>query len=363
MRSRLERIGSFRTSWFVAAFQPGRHGRAAILTVSRIQSNATGSCKVSAMITKVTFEETEASDSYYKAGLRYRGRVKLSSADGSAMKSQTLYVTEEYDTVIKERVYETDEKGEVSFTLDTTPWSGHTVYLKASYQKKKPERVFGILNPYSADAHKTLSPFNSATNSFIKVQPLDHDLTCDQEHPIEIDYLMRSSEMITQEDTLDLHYLVVALGNLVLYGVKKISTNRNSVMMGTIEVLFPVTVNLAPRAHILAYVLLGNGQIVADTEMFGVSKCFNNKVTLEFADKQISPGSQSTLHINAQPGSLCSVRSVDEGVLLLRPESDISSDVVYSLLAQKRRYGYPYRVREDNPICMHQAIFSTFLGS
>lgn len=76
------------------------------------------------------------------------------------------------------------------------------------YQKNKPERVFGILNPYCVDARQTLNPFNSATNSFIKVQPMDHILSCDQGHPIEIDYLIRSSEVMNQEDTLDLHYMV-----------------------------------------------------------------------------------------------------------------------------------------------------------
>ncbi|XP_040217684.1 alpha-2-macroglobulin-like protein 1 [Rana temporaria] len=318
-----------------------------------IQSNATSSCKVSAMITKVTFEETEASNYYYKAGLRYKGKLKLVGADGSPMKSQALYVTEKYDTEIKEHVYMTDEKGEVCFSLDTKPWNGHPVYLTASYQKKKPKRVFGILNPYSVDAHLTLNSFNSATNSFIKVQPSDHVLICGQKNTIEIDYLIRTSEMMTQDDTLDFHYVAVAKGKLVLNGEKKISINRSSVMIGTLEIHLPVDANLSPMAHILAYVLPGNGQIVADTEVFHINKCFNHKVTLAFSDKEVSPNSQSTLHVKAQPGSLCSVRSVDKGVMFLRPESDISSDAVYSLLARRRRYGYPNRVREDNPVCFH----------
>ncbi|XP_072279934.1 alpha-2-macroglobulin-like protein 1 [Pyxicephalus adspersus] len=321
-----------------------------------IQFNATSSCQVSAMIAKVTFEETESSDSYYKTGLRYKGRLKLINSDGSPIKSQSLYMTEKYDTVIKEHVYETDEKGEVNFSLDTGPWNGHQVFLVASYQKTKSERVHGVLNPYFVDAHRTLSPFNSATNSFIKVQPSDYILTSDQEHAIEIDYFIRGSELITQEDSLDLHYVVVARGNIVMKGEKKISANKNSVMMGTMEILLPVTAKLATLAYILAYVLLGNRQIAADTEMFHVSKSFSNKVTLEFSPKEVSPDSHTTLYVNAQPGSLCSVRSVDEGVLLLKPDSEISSDLVFSLLAQRRRYGYPYRVWEDNPICMHSTF-------
>lgn len=37
---------------------------------------------------------------------------------------------------------------------------------------------------------------------------MDHILSCDQGHPIEIDYLIGSSEVMNQEDTLDLHYMV-----------------------------------------------------------------------------------------------------------------------------------------------------------
>lgn len=49
-------------------------------------------------------------------------------------------------------------------------------------------------------------------------------------------------------------------------------------MMGTMELLLPVTADYAPMTQILAYILPGNGQIIADTEMFHVTKCFKNKV-------------------------------------------------------------------------------------
>lgn len=49
-------------------------------------------------------------------------------------------------------------------------------------------------------------------------------------------------------------------------------------MMGTMELLLPVTADHAPMTQILAYILPGNGQIIADTEMFHVTKCFKNKV-------------------------------------------------------------------------------------
>ncbi|XP_056385112.1 alpha-2-macroglobulin-like protein 1 isoform X2 [Hyla sarda] len=315
------------------------------------EMNATGSCRISAKIASVTFDDTALSDSYYKTGLRYKAKMILESADGSPMKSQTLYLTEEYDKTIKEHVYETNEDGEVYFTLNTRPWNGHSVYLTATYQKKKPERTYGELNPYAADAYRTLQPFTTITQSFLKVQPLDRSLSCEKMHEIEIDYIIRRSEVLSQEDSLEIHYMVMAKGNLQLHGKIEVHNDKISVMMGTAILPLNVTAEISPLASIFAYAILSNGKIAADSERFPVEKCFNNKVTVDFSKEEASPGSAVTLHVNAEPGSLCSVRAVDEGVLFLRPEADISCDTVYSFVSRRNQYGYPYRVQEEEPIC------------
>lgn len=322
--------------------------------------NGTGSCRISAKIASVAFDDTEMSDSYYKTGLRYKAKMILESADGSPMKSQTLYLTEKYDKTIKEHVYETNEDGEASFTLNTRPWNGYTVYLTASYQKNKPERTYGELNPYYIDAYLTLQPFTTITKSFIKVQPLDHPLSCEKVHQIEIDYIIRSSEVLSEEDSLDLHYVVVSRGNLVLNGQINVKKAKNSVMMGTAILPLNVTAEISPLASIFAYAILSNGKIAADTEKFPVVKCFNNKVTVDFTKKEASPGSAVTLHVNADPGSLCSVRAVDEGVLVLRPEADITRDAVYNFISRRNQFGYPYRVQEEDPICWKPRLSFSF---
>ncbi|KAM4030487.1 alpha-2-macroglobulin-like protein 1 [Anomaloglossus baeobatrachus] len=321
-----------------------------------IEMTGTSSCPISAMIATVTFDDKELMDSYYKMGLRYKTKMLLESADGSPIKSETLYLTEKYGTTVKEHEYTTNEKGEAYITMNTRPWNGNTVYLTATYKKEKLERTYGELNPYYVDAFRILRPFTTITNSFLKVQPLDSPLTCGKVHEIEIDYIIRSSELLSKEDKLEIHYVVVARGNLVLNGKINVKMEETSVMMGTVILPLNVPAEISPSAQILAFTILGNGRIAADTEKFPVVKCFNNKVTLDFSKKEALPGSDVTLHVSADPGSLCSVTAVDAGALLLRPEAVISEDRVYSFVARRNQFGYPYRVHEEDPICWKPPI-------
>lgn len=45
---------------------------------------------------------------------------------------------------------------------------------------------------------------------------------------------------------------------------------------------------------------------------------------LGFSDTVALPGSAVHLHLQAAPRSLCSIRAVDQSVLLLRPEAELS---------------------------------------
>ncbi|XP_066457150.1 alpha-2-macroglobulin-like protein 1 [Eleutherodactylus coqui] len=314
-----------------------------------IEINATASCGISANMATVTFD-ADMSDTYYKTGLKYKSKMILKSAAGKPMKS-TLYLTEKYGMTTKEHVYMTNEDGEAYFTLDTKKWNGLPVDLTATYQKKKPERNFDGLNPYVVDAQRTLQPFTTITKSFLKVQPIDHLLSCEQEHLIEIDYILRNSEMLPEQDNIEINYVFMSKGNLMWNGKMNVKMDNSSVTIGTAVLPLNATANHAPILSIFVYAILSNGKIAADTQRFSIAKCFNNKVTMDFSEQKASPGSSVTLSIKAEPGSLCSVRAVDEGVLLLRPESEISRDMVYNFVSRRNEYGYPYRVQEEDNLC------------
>lgn len=52
------------------------------------------------------------------------------------------------------------------------------------------------------------------------------------------------------------------------------------------------------------------------------------QVSLRFSSLQELPAEKTTLSLKADPGSLCSVRAVDQSVLLLQPEEELTTDSV-----------------------------------
>ncbi len=49
------------------------------------------------------------------------------------------------------------------------------------------------------------------------------------------------------------------------------------------------------------------------------------QVSLKFSSRTALPGEKTSLNLEASPGSLCSVRAIDQSVLLLRPEAELDA--------------------------------------
>lgn len=147
---------------------------------------------------------------------------------------------------------------------------------------------------------------------------------------------------------------------------------------GAFNVTLPIDL-ISSMATLFVYIAFPEGQVAADTLRLKVSSCFRNRVSsaqniggqvgwrvaddlqtgsryaaesnnpsfpfpssqclqspflllfqvkLSFSDAVALPGSAVRLHLQAAPGSLCSIRAVDKSVLLLRPEAELSRDSV-----------------------------------
>lgn len=120
--------------------------------------------------------------------------------------------------------------------------------------------------------------------------------------------------------------------------------------------------SLAPVAQVVVYSLMASGEAVADSQDFPVQLCLNNKVqrepeeppgggvvgqtgltlvslqvSLKFSSLQELPAAKTTLSLKAHPGSLCSVRAIDQSVLLLQAEEELTANSVrFSALALRR---------------------------
>ncbi|KFP34148.1 Alpha-2-macroglobulin-like 1, partial [Colius striatus] len=109
---------------------------------------------------------------------------------------------------------------------------------------------------------------------------------------------------------------------------------------GVFNVTLPIDL-ISPMATLFVYTAFPEGQVAADTFSLKVSKCFRNHVKLGFSDTVALPGSAVRLHLQAAPGSLCSIRAVDQSVLLVRPEAELSRDSVRTISPLTyNRYSY-----------------------
>uniref|UniRef100_A0A4W5PDZ6 Alpha-2-macroglobulin-like protein 1 n=1 Tax=Hucho hucho TaxID=62062 RepID=A0A4W5PDZ6_9TELE len=81
------------------------------------------------------------------------------------------------------------------------------------------------------------------------------------------------------------------------------------------------------------------------------------QVSLKFSSLQELPGEKTSLSLQAHPGSLCSLRAIDQSVLLLQPEQELSLNSVFSQLPVQKLSGYSYRVEDPYPCLRYPPRF------
>ncbi|XP_074976552.1 alpha-2-macroglobulin-like protein 1 isoform X3 [Caretta caretta] len=144
---------------------------------------------------------------------------------------------------------------------------------------------------------------------------------------------------------------VIGKVGIVLSGQKTFLVGSSKMMTGTFFIPLVFTSDYAPAPTIVVYVIFPTGGIIADSAPFRVSMCFKNEVKIGFSEDEALPGSEVSLRLQAAPRSLCAVRAVDQSVLLMRPERELSNSMIYGLFPHIFRGGYPYQVSEDDFLC------------
>ncbi|XP_065433527.1 alpha-2-macroglobulin-like protein 1 isoform X1 [Chrysemys picta bellii] len=307
-----------------------------------VELNATKSCKIVSKIPIVTFEDD---DDTYKAGIPYTGKMLLETADGSALKNEKLQLFVSYGDKNKNQTFLTDESGRASFQLDTSGWTG-TVNLRGHFKQVNNSAEYDRVYPSYPDADRHLTPFYSKSQSFLKIRSLGGVLPCDQAQQLQVDYVIAKEALGNRSRSLDFIFLVVAKGTIARILHKGLDLREGAGLTGSFSVELPVGADLAPAATVLGYTVLPDGEMAADSARLQMAKCFPNKVKLAFSQDRALPGSELQLRVQAAPGSLCAVRAVDQSVLLMKPEAELSVDMVYKLLPNFPRGDYPEAVRE-----------------
>ncbi|NWH24607.1 A2ML1 protein, partial [Grus americana] len=132
-------------------------------------------------------------------------------------------------------------------------------------------------------------------------------------------------------------------------------------LKGSFSIPLTFTADFTPSPSLVVYTIFPNGGVTADSIRFDVALCFENQVKVGFPAKEAHPGSTVQLRLQAAPGSLCAVQAADENMFFVRPESKLTSQMVYGLFPAAYKHGYPAQVEEHSHHCVQPQSTSPLL--
>ncbi|XP_057897484.1 alpha-2-macroglobulin-like protein 1 [Melospiza georgiana] len=341
-----EKNGCFSTEVSQAAFKEGISFSWKKLEVEAslvedgtgLEMKSTKTCMFLRKFVTATFENP---DRAYKPGLPYSGTIRLEEADGSGLPQRQVLLSISNKGEERTQSLLTDGSGRASFQLDTSGW-GDGVSLRAEVSETA-ESQEGSLRPQGA--FLTLMPYSSKSGSFLHIRAPRGELPCGRSQLLHVDSIFGKEALGTELRSLDMVFMVLAKGSITSIFRKEVSAEPGQ--RSSLSLELPIGVELAPMARILVYVLLPNGDVVADSTELSVAKCFPNQVQMAFSEARALPGAALTLQLGAAPGSLCAVRAVDRSVLLLKPEAELNAEAVYKALPE---FSNPHSIQEE-PFC------------
>ncbi|NXI35586.1 A2ML1 protein, partial [Galbula dea] len=347
VRGQTEKNGCFATEVLLAAFNltSSRYQKQLQVQASLVEDGTglemknTKSCKILPEIFTITFENTA---DFYKPGIPYTGTMLLKGADGVVLPQKQLLLTVKQQGKDVGQTFLTDRSGRASFQLETSGWSG-TVSLSGEVNETAHPQDDGSRPTYQK-ASMNLSPFFSESRSFLQICQLQSELPCGQPQQLRVDYSLNKKALGTELENLDVVFLLLAKGTIVTVLKKELPAEAG--LRGFFSLELPISLQLAPKAKLLGYVVLPHGEMVSDSIELSVAKCFPNKVKMAFSEERALPGSALQLQLKAAPGSLCAIRAVDRSVLLLKPEAELSTEAAYQVLPE---FDYPGSIKDPPP--------------
>ncbi|XP_071327740.1 alpha-2-macroglobulin isoform X1 [Trachinotus anak] len=303
-----------------------------------------GRTSFSSHIRTVTFEDVPAA---YKPGISFEGKVKMVGPDNKPVADEPVYlVAGESQNV----TLTTDKKGMALFSLDTSLWKDF-IHLKASSKTTNENEPYvpNVRRPEYRSAHHHVTAFYSKSSSFLKLMQVSEKIACDEDATVRAQYVIQGEELNKGQEVLDFFFLVMSRGGIVQHGRVPVAVKKGTVNKGELSVSLQRVTDLAPFAQVVVYTVMPSGEAVADSKDFPIQLCLNNKVSLKFSSVQKLPAEKTTLSLQAQPGSMCSVRAIDQSVLLLQSEQELTVDYVYSQLPLQKLSGYTHDVEDFEP--------------
>ncbi|XP_058245373.1 alpha-2-macroglobulin-like protein 1 [Hemibagrus wyckioides] len=324
---------------------------ASIIVQSEVEEDGTGviltgsgSSAITSNIVSLSFED---SPTMFKPRMTYEGMIKVACPYTNPMKRKVVYLTVSYagnKNLVRKLI--TNYKGIAKFSIDTEPWGLEQVSLQAQYEttNRPVVDVENQLTPQYPTANLQLQPFYSKSQSFIKLRSCASPFRCNRKGVIRAHYMIHSP----QQTAMSFFYMVMNKGHLVQQGSITEAINPGTVHKGNLVLTLQNMIKLSPVAQVVLYTVLPSGEAVADSLNYPVKPCFANKVSLKFSPSKELPGDEASLMLKAAPGSLCSVKAIDQSLLLLQPEKELNIQSVFNMLPVQTLSGYPHSIYEED---------------
>uniref|UniRef100_A0A8C2MXY6 PZP, alpha-2-macroglobulin like n=1 Tax=Cricetulus griseus TaxID=10029 RepID=A0A8C2MXY6_CRIGR len=290
-----------------------------------------GSCEITNTLSKLTFTKV---DSHYRPGLPFFGQVRLVDEKDQPMPNKNVSVR--VDLAQYQSTFTTDEHGLVNIVLDTSNFTSSFISF-VIYKDNNICYDNWWLDEFHTQAHHSATRIFSPSKSYVHLELVLGTLSCGQTQEIRVHYIV-NKDTLSDEKDLTFYYLTKARGSIFNSGSHVLSLEQGNTK-GTFSFPLQVEPGMAPVAQLLIYAILPDGEVVADTQKLEIENCFANKVNLSFSPAQSLPASDAHLKVTGTPLSLCALRAVDQSVLLLKPEAELSPQSIYKLLPVKSPQG------------------------
>ncbi|XP_047450424.1 alpha-2-macroglobulin-like protein 1 isoform X2 [Mugil cephalus] len=311
-----------------------------------------GQASFSSQIRTITFEDVPEA---YKPGIPFEGKIKMVGPDKTPVANEMVYLVAGESQKLN---LTTDHKGMALFSLDTSLWKS-TVTLEARSKDHKNNEPYepNLQRPEYRSAHHHVSEFYSKSSSFLKFLQVSGKLPCGKDTTVRAQYVIQGEELKKGQEVLEFFYLVLSKGAIVQHGRVPVAITAGTVNRGELSVPLSLGHQLAPFAQVVVYTVMPSGEAVADSKDFPIQLCLKNKVSLKFSTLQELPAETASLSLQAHPGSICSIRAIDQSVLLLQTEQKLTVDYVYSQLPVQKLSGYSYDVDDMEPYpCLPEPV-------
>ncbi|KAJ7419868.1 alpha-2-macroglobulin-like protein 1 [Willisornis vidua] len=335
------------------------YAEASLLEVGTgIQINTSSQILISRTAAKAVFETP---NEYYIPGVPYRGKIKVQDHHGIGMKNRKVYLVIKFMRRRFIKTYITDGNGTASFNLDTTDWNSSSVTLEGRFTLEDHMHTPRKTDFSYTNAYHHLQPFHVTTKSFLDIHPLTETLPCGLKQNVQVTFTLSRDDLGEDTSRIGFAYYVTGKSGIVVRGQRIIQVGKLNMLKGSFSIPLTFTADLSPSPSLVVYAIFPNGGVTADSIRFDVALCFQNQVKVGFPDKEAHTGSTVQLQLQAAPGSLCAVQAVDGHMFFMRPESELTSQMVYGLFPGAYQHGYPAQVEEHSDRCVQPLSTSSVL--